>query len=41
MKLSHARIIAKDVPALTRFYQQLTGIPPVGNGSHAAEKASA
>jgi catechol 2,3-dioxygenase-like lactoylglutathione lyase family enzyme len=31
MKLSHARIITKDVPALARFYQQITGIAPVGN----------
>jgi catechol 2,3-dioxygenase-like lactoylglutathione lyase family enzyme len=31
MKLSHARIITKDVSALARFYQQITGIAPVGN----------
>jgi catechol 2,3-dioxygenase-like lactoylglutathione lyase family enzyme len=31
MKLSHARIITKDVPALARFYQQITGITPAGN----------
>jgi catechol 2,3-dioxygenase-like lactoylglutathione lyase family enzyme len=31
MKLSHARIITNDVPALARFYQQITGIVPLGN----------
>jgi catechol 2,3-dioxygenase-like lactoylglutathione lyase family enzyme len=31
MNLSHARIITKDVPALARFYQQITGIVPVSN----------
>lgn len=31
MKLSHARIITKDVPALARFYEHITGIAPVGN----------
>jgi catechol 2,3-dioxygenase-like lactoylglutathione lyase family enzyme len=34
MKLSHARIITKDVPALARFYQQITGIAPVGNDDY-------
>ena len=34
MKLSHARIITKDVPALSQFYQQITGITPVGNDDY-------
>jgi catechol 2,3-dioxygenase-like lactoylglutathione lyase family enzyme len=34
MKLSHARIITKDVPALARFYQHVTGIAPVGNDDY-------
>ena len=34
MKLSHARIITKDVLALSRFYQQITGIAPVGNDDY-------
>ena len=28
MKLSFARIVTKDVPALTKFYRELTGITP-------------
>jgi|SRR5215475_3219429 len=28
MKLSFARIVTHDVPTLTRFYQQLTGLTP-------------
>jgi hypothetical protein len=28
MKLSFARIVTNDVPALTRFYRELTGITP-------------
>jgi catechol 2,3-dioxygenase-like lactoylglutathione lyase family enzyme len=31
MKLAHARIVTNDVPALTRFYQDVTGMAPVGN----------
>ncbi len=34
MKLSHARIITKNVPDLARFYQQITGISPVGNDDY-------
>jgi catechol 2,3-dioxygenase-like lactoylglutathione lyase family enzyme len=34
MKLSHARIITNDVPALARFYQQITGIVPLGNDDY-------
>lgn len=31
MKLAHARIVTKDVPALTRFYKQMTGMTPSGD----------
>jgi len=34
MKLSHARIITRNVPDLARFYQQITGIAPVGNDDY-------
>jgi catechol 2,3-dioxygenase-like lactoylglutathione lyase family enzyme len=30
MKLAHARIVTKDVPALARFYEEITGITPAG-----------
>jgi len=35
VKLSHARIITKDVTLLARFYQRITGIAPVGNEDYA------
>ncbi len=31
MKLASTRIVTKDVPALARFYEAVTGIAPVGN----------
>ena len=31
MKFAHARIVTQDVPALVRFYQELTGMTPVGD----------
>lgn len=31
MKLAHARIVTNDVPCLTRFYQDVTGITPRGD----------
>ena len=31
MKLAHARIVTNDVPALTRFYRDVTGITPRGD----------
>lgn len=34
MKLRHARIITKDVPALARFYQEVTGIKPEGSSDY-------
>src|SRR5258708_23730932 len=40
MNLSHARIITKDVPALARFYQQITGIAPVGNDDYQEVRTS-
>jgi len=30
MKLAHARIVTKNVPALARFYEEITGITPAG-----------
>jgi hypothetical protein len=30
MKLAYARIVTEDVPALARFYEEITGITPVG-----------
>lgn len=34
MKLSSIRIVTSDVPALSRFYEMITGIPPVGNADY-------
>lgn len=31
MRLAYARIVTKDVQSLTRFYQQITGIAPIGS----------
>ncbi len=31
MKLASTRIVTKDVPALARFYEGVTGVPSVGN----------
>ena len=31
MKLASTRIVTKDVPALARFYEGVTGVSPVGN----------
>jgi catechol 2,3-dioxygenase-like lactoylglutathione lyase family enzyme len=31
MKLASTRIVTRDVPALARFYQGVTGVAPVGN----------
>jgi len=31
MRLAHARIVTDDVPALTRFYESVTGMRPQGN----------
>jgi predicted enzyme related to lactoylglutathione lyase len=31
MKLANARLITNDVPALTRFYQAVTGMTPKGD----------
>lgn len=36
MKLSYARIVSRNVPGLTEFYRQLTGIAPVGNENYVA-----
>ena len=35
MQLSQARIVTRDVPALVRFYRQLTGMTPVGDDIYA------
>ena len=34
MRLRHARIVTKDVRALARFYQQITGIEPEGSDDY-------
>lgn len=34
MKLRHARIVTKDVPALARFYQEITGLRPEGSNDY-------
>jgi catechol 2,3-dioxygenase-like lactoylglutathione lyase family enzyme len=31
MKLAHVRIVTDDVPGLTRFYRNLTGMTPTGD----------
>jgi catechol 2,3-dioxygenase-like lactoylglutathione lyase family enzyme len=31
MKLAYARLVTKDVPALAQFYQEITGIAPIGS----------
>jgi catechol 2,3-dioxygenase-like lactoylglutathione lyase family enzyme len=31
MKLAHVRIVTNDVPGLTRFYRDLTGMAPTGD----------
>lgn len=31
MKLASTRIVTKDVPALARFYEDVTGVTPAGN----------
>ena len=35
MKLFQTRIVTRDVPALVRFYRQLTGTTPVGDDVYA------
>lgn len=34
MKLKHARIVTADVPALARFYQEITRIKPEGSNDY-------
>lgn len=34
MKLRHARIVTRDVQALARFYQEVTGIKPEGSSDY-------
>lgn len=34
MKLRHARIVARDVLSLAKFYQQITGITPRGSDDY-------
>lgn len=34
MKLRHARIVTGDVPALARFYQEITGLKPEGSNDY-------
>jgi len=35
MKFAHARIVTQDVSGLTRFYRELTGMPPTGDDRYA------
>jgi catechol 2,3-dioxygenase-like lactoylglutathione lyase family enzyme len=35
MRLAHARIVTNDVPALTRFYQDVIGVTPTGDDVYA------
>jgi len=41
MKLAQARIVTNDVPGLTRFYQEVTGITPRGNDRYVEFHAGA
>ena len=41
MKLSYARIVTHDVPALARFYEQITEISPVGSEDYVELETSA
>jgi uncharacterized glyoxalase superfamily protein PhnB len=34
MKLVNARIVTRDVPGLTTFYESVTGVAPVGSEEH-------
>jgi catechol 2,3-dioxygenase-like lactoylglutathione lyase family enzyme len=34
MKLTAARIVTRDVPALARFYQRMTGVAPIGSDEY-------
>ena len=40
MKLAHARIVTNDVPRLTRFYRELTGMTPKGDDVYVEFHAS-
>ena len=37
MKLAHARIVTQDVPKLSRFYREVTGLTPVGDDQRYVE----
>lgn len=41
MRLAHARIVTNDVPGLTRFYQEVTGMTPKGDDIYAEFHAPA
>lgn len=40
MKLASTRIVTKDVPALARFYEDVTGVAPVGNADFVEVRTS-
>jgi catechol 2,3-dioxygenase-like lactoylglutathione lyase family enzyme len=40
MRLAHARIVTNDVPGLTRFYQDVTGMTPKGDDAYVEFHAS-
>jgi len=35
MKLFQVRVVTRDVPELTKFYQEITGVEPSGGGDYA------
>jgi len=39
MKLAHARLVTNDVPSLTRFYQEVTGMAPTGDDRYVEFRA--
>ena len=41
MRLAHARIVTNDVPGLTRFYQEVTGMTPKGDDIYVEFRAPA
>ncbi len=40
MKLAYTRIVTNDVPALARFYREITGITPAGNDDYVELRTS-
>lgn len=40
MKMTHARIVARDLPKLAGFYKEITGIAPVGTEDYVEFRTS-